>query len=112
MSQAHATARPGESLMPATISATLARASEAIGHAAAILDRLEAKAKADTFARRLEPTLKKMQAKGWTQAEMAEGLNERGIKTPRGLVGRWTQGRVSRVLTRLDKESKAARMPS
>jgi hypothetical protein len=33
-------------MMPATISATLARASEAIGHTAAILDRLEAKAKA------------------------------------------------------------------
>jgi hypothetical protein len=60
--------------------------------------------KADTFARRLEPTLKKMQANGWTQAEMAEGLNERKIKTPRGLVGRWTQGRVSRVLSRLQND--------
>jgi hypothetical protein len=60
--------------MPATISATLAPASEAIGHAAAILGRLEAKAKADAFA-----------------------------QVPRGLVGRWTQARVSRVLSRLPK---------
>ena len=68
--------------------------------------------KADTFAQRLAPTLKKMQEptlkkkRGLTQAEMAERLNERGIKTPRGLKGRWTQGRVSRVLSRLQPEDR------
>jgi DNA invertase Pin-like site-specific DNA recombinase len=59
------------------------------------------KRKADAFAQDLAPILQRYVTQGHTQEQMAKALNRRGIRTPRGNVGKWTQGRVSRVLARL-----------
>jgi DNA invertase Pin-like site-specific DNA recombinase len=70
--------------------------------------------KADTFATRLDPILKKWQAEAktkgitLTQEKIAHALNKRGIRTPRGMVGKWTQARVSRVLSRLQRSQDSA----
>ena len=63
-------------MMPATISATLARASEAIGHTAAILDRLEARRSRALRRRSLSPwqSSPRLEAKAKARAERAEHL--------------------------------------
>lgn len=41
-------------------------------------------------------------AAGWSLAELAEGLNEKGAPTPRG--GRWHKTSVARVVARAERE--------
>jgi DNA invertase Pin-like site-specific DNA recombinase len=65
------------------------------------------KHKADEFAQLLAPLLQRYVDQKLSQAQMAKALNRRGVLTPRGKTGTWTQGRVSRVLSRLAKGAKA-----
>jgi hypothetical protein len=58
-------------------------------------------ARADAFATELAPTVAELQAAGATSLRaIARGLNERGIRTPRG-VGEWKAGSVAQLLARL-----------
>jgi Recombinase len=58
-------------------------------------------ARADAFATDLAPTVAELQAAGATSLRaIARGLNERGIRTPRG-VGEWKAGSVAQLLARL-----------
>jgi DNA invertase Pin-like site-specific DNA recombinase len=58
-------------------------------------------ARADAFATDLAPTIAELRAAGATSLRaIARGLNERGIRTPRG-VGEWQAGSVAQLLGRL-----------
>ena len=56
------------------------------------------RAEADAFAARVLPTVSAMQATGLSLHQIAAGLTEQGIMTPRG--GAWTATAVRRVLVR------------
>jgi DNA invertase Pin-like site-specific DNA recombinase len=64
--------------------------------------------KADEYVQ-LAPDLQRWVAQGLPQAKIARALNQRRIRTPRGKVGTWTQGRVSRLLARLAQAKNGAR---
>jgi DNA invertase Pin-like site-specific DNA recombinase len=58
-------------------------------------------ARADQRAADLRPIIDEVRARGRTSLrQLAAGLNERGLRTPRGC--EWTAGAVRRVLTRLE----------
>ena len=60
------------------------------------------KRKANVFAQDLAPMLAELQEAGIrTQAAIAQALNQREIRTPRGLVGHWTQAGAGRLLSRV-----------
>lgn len=59
--------------------------------------------KADEFAARLAPTLRRMRDAEMSLGAMARALTEKGIVTPRG--GAWTATAVRNVLARLAKSS-------
>jgi hypothetical protein len=59
-------------------------------------------ARADERAAKLAPVLKALRAKGVTTLTgVADALNKRGIRTPRG-GGQWRATQVARVLKRLE----------
>lgn len=54
--------------------------------------------------RKLAPLLERYEAQHFMQEQMALALNRRGVLTPRGKKGTWTQGRVSPVFARLQSK--------
>lgn len=55
--------------------------------------------KADAFAERLKPTIQRMLGKGMTYRQMADELNDLGVKTSRG--GNWYASTVGNVVARI-----------
>jgi hypothetical protein len=70
------------------------------GNGAAIV---AAKGKADTHAKRLRPTIERLQGEGHRSLrQLTAALNEQGILTPRG--ARWHPSTVRNVLARLSEQ--------
>ena len=65
---------------------------------------------ADESARLVAPIIAELRASGATSLrDIARGLNERGVRTPRG-TGEWQAGTVSQLLARLRKEAPERRL--
>jgi hypothetical protein len=75
----------------------LSKEAQAMGRAAA--ERVK-KDKADAFALKLQPIIKKMLEDGMTKYAVAKELNSRKTKTASGKVGAWDERKVTRVLER------------
>lgn len=58
-----------------------------------------ARDKADAFASQFRPLLEHYISRGKSHRQIAEALNERGIKTYRG--GKWQRTQVQRMVSRL-----------